>query len=92
MIQLSPRSQFRESDSNVRDFGAIARNDLTQKALAAALGEYALAHNPSAEQLAGIRAFLELFLNLAESDKAPPTFPSKHLDYSVVPRTQPPTS
>jgi hypothetical protein len=79
MIQISPRDEFRKNEAVAHNFGNMAHSGEMTQAVNAALGQYALDGNPSADQLTGVRRFLELFLNLAEPEPPMPKFPDKRL-------------
>lgn len=59
----------------------MAHHATMQAAIESALAEYALMHQPSGEQMAGVKKFLELFVNIGEKDQPQPNFPDKSLDY-----------
>lgn len=80
IITLNPKEQFINAwnDETKTNFTGWMAQPVSRSAAV-----YALSHmvilGASQEQLAGARAFAELFMNIADKDVLPPQFPVKQL-------------
>lgn len=92
MISLTPKKSFQENEDAVRSFRAIVDSKHFHFALTQALAEYTINHAPTADELRGMRSFLNIFLNLAEVETEMPTFPTKRLEIIADTRKAPPST
>jgi hypothetical protein len=90
MITLSPKVAFQENEAAVGSFRAIVDSKHFHFALTQALAEYTINHAPTADELRGMRSFLNIFLNLAELEVPMPNFPTKRLEVLVDSRQKAP--
>lgn len=77
---LSPKEQFLSIEDVSNKWRSMARAELFLTVLTYSFSEYALTQEPTAEQIRGVRNFIETLLNLAEP-KSPPRapFPDRRL-------------
>lgn len=80
MISLNPKKSFQENEDASRSFRAIVDSHHFIFAVNQAVSEFSLNHAPTADELRGMRSFLNIFLNLAEPETEMPTFPTRRLE------------
>lgn len=90
MIELKPKKVFQQHEPVKKELAVVTNSDNFQFALSFALAEFVSRSTPSAEQLAAVRGFIAVLLNLPMEDEPLPVFPTKTLDHSVFRPAQPP--
>ena len=83
MNALRPKESFQELEKVKAELGVVASSANFQLALTYALCEFIMKNTPSAEQLAAVRVFIAVLLNLAEKEAELKPFPTKTLDHSI---------
>lgn len=82
--ELNPKKILQSHENIKKELGVVVNSDNFQFSLSFALSEYVINHSPTTEQLAGVRGFLSVLMNLAAPDEKMPTFPVKMIDHSVL--------
>ena len=79
MITLSPKKAFQENEDAVRSFRAIVDSNHFRFAATQAVAEFTLNSRPTTDELSGARKFLDVLLNMAETEAPAPQFPHRRL-------------
>lgn len=91
--RLSPKEQFLKLEDKANSWRSTSRSDLLLLTLTYSFSEFALSTpEPSAEQIKGVRNFIDIMLNLAEPKPTPRgPIPDKRLTMPPLNEQQPPT-
>jgi hypothetical protein len=86
MIELKPKQVFQAHESIKKELAVVTTSDNFQFALSFALAEFVSRSNPNADQLAAVRGFIGVLLNLPLAEEPLPVFPVKTLSYPAQPK------
>lgn len=65
-VTLEPKLSFQKNETQTKAFRDIVDSDHFKEGVHKAIAEFVLFKKPSAEELEGVRRFLETLLNMAE--------------------------
>lgn len=92
MIELQPKQQFQAQETIARELRQVVQGSNFQVVLSYALAEFSLRVTPTAEQLAAVRTFILVLLNLPMPEEKAATFQMPHIDYAALAPRKPPTA
>ena len=87
-IDFSPKKQFQSDDTLRKELAIVVSSDNFHQSLSFAMAEFVMRFNPSGEQVAAIKNFINTLIYLPKEVQPMPAFPQKTLDHTVYePRT-----
>ena len=66
MVTTDPKTTFQENQDQTKAFRSIVDMPAFHEAVHKSIAEFVLKGKPTAEELEGVRRFLDVFLNIAE--------------------------
>jgi len=68
IVALQPKDDFLKSNDDIKAFHGLVDSPVFKEGMHKAIAQFVLYHNPTTEQLEGVRRFLHVALNMAEKE------------------------
>lgn len=85
---LSPKAQFQANEKLRTETAAVVNSSNFQLTLSFALADFVSQSRPTTEELAGVRKFIDVLLNLPFPEPSAPEFPMRRLGERPPPETK----
>ena len=72
IVELQPKHDFLKSNDDIKAFHTLVDSPVFKEGMHKAIAQFVLYHNPTTEQLDGVRRFLAVALNMAEKEEPAP--------------------
>ena len=69
IVALQPKDDFLKSNDDIKAFHGLVDSPVFKEGMHKAIAQFVLYHNPTTEQLEGVRQFLGVALNMAEKEE-----------------------
>lgn len=83
-----PKIEFHRHDEIKRELVKVVDASNFNFCVSFALAEFCFVTNPTPDQLAAVKTFISIFMNLPHDDPSPPEFPVHRLDHTVYEPTK----
>ena len=88
-VTLEPKQAFQKNEDHTKEFRGVVDSVVFKECCHNAIAEYVLKHSPTAEELNGVRSFLDVLLNMAEKPEPHDRAPFMQSIATVSPKPQP---
>lgn len=69
LVTLEPKTTFQKDDDQIKAFRAAVDSASFKEGVHKAIAEFVLKHKPTAEELEGVRRFLDVLINMGEKEE-----------------------